>query len=202
MRCSRNLFIVLFILIISSFLVSALDITNLTSNNIPENSSLANLSTSVEIPDYMQGVLKLFFGVPVGENLEMTVTIVGVWIMLFLIILDFITFIPFFGKSVIAKFLGVFAIMWLIGIGGGARESAEFFYNFWSIFSFLKDWSVVKITLSLLVFIIAYIIINFIAKHLKESAEAESVEDAGTIIGVQVKMSKNKIDEMKKRVQD
>ncbi|MDO8517013.1 MAG: hypothetical protein Q7S33_02710 [Nanoarchaeota archaeon] len=193
----RVIFAVFFLLIMLSVFVSAetiidqLQNTDQIGKNIKNDLNQAQVNASqqtknmleqeIQVPSYLQTFAKLLFGLDKSFSLSHFIVYLCIWIMIFIIIFDIISFMPFANTGVL-KFVASLVIAALISITGSLNLLASFFIDIGSFFKFAGNHPTLSLVIAILLILILVGIINFLSRKIKNKIIIAKGEEAGTEI--------------------
>ena len=157
------------------------------------------LERQVQIPSIIETPARIVFGIPQNIKIEYLIVMICIWLILFLVIFEAIGIISLFGGK-IGNFFATLAIMILLSITGTIAQVAIFFYDFWNLFAFFKEWSIAKIILSVIVLGIFLFIGIKAAKSFKNRAEIDEAEIKAKKAGAGLQVAENKFEQEKTKV--
>lgn len=190
------LFFILAVLVYAQEQVSDISGLNQSVKNITGslNDRTENLlEKEVNIPDWFGVPARVLFGIEQGILWQNLIILLGVWIMIFIILVEAVSFVPFLKNKIISFFVALI-ITCLISITGAVNNLALFFWNFGEMFNFLKEWSILQIILTMIGFaVVIFAAIKF-NKLIRNKYKLDKAEGLGMKAGAQMKIEADKFE--------
>ena len=152
----RLLFAGLIFLLLSS--VSAqINASEVLSNSSVQNKTNQILEKNVEIPNELQIVARILFGLDENDkvDLQIFIVLIALWFFIYLLIVSIIQIMPFLqgGKSWIVGFL----IMLLVGFSGGLTFAAFWIYSISGFFGLLQQLAIARILVAIIILVFIFL---------------------------------------------
>ena len=190
MKNKTFLFCLILILIIP--FINSQDNTTLIDEqkfNLDKIDVFFNPEKSITIPDGLKIPVQIIFGISGEITIQVFIVLIAVWIILFILIAQIITFTPFF-KWAIIKWLSSFIIIILIAISGAIKSITILFLNLANLFGILEENAGIAIFIALMIAGILGYGLNKILKILKHHAGLEEASREGQLLAKMVKKAK------------
>ncbi len=152
------------------------------------------LETEIEIPENLQVVVRILFGVKGSINLQEFVVLIAVWVMLLLIIVSFLQLTPLLSGW--KSWAGAITITSIISVIGVVRNISIFFFNLGNAFSFLQKWSILKIVFVIVLAIVLIWLASFVSKIIKKKLMLEEAEMKGAKAGAGAKIMEETFEQV------
>jgi len=158
------------------------------NGNVEDKASEGVIPPDIVIPETIQVIIKIAFGIKSSENvgISIMITLVMLWIIFCLLLLRILGYFSFFGKAMrigIALFM-----MMIISITGGLLPLAFYLYSLIGLLDLISDIRIngFKDTIVLLkgaifvtVIIIAMGVTRIFTKYLRKNAELQKASSEG-----------------------
>ena len=199
-RALTYLFItLLFINLVHSQIPLPGEISDQTTKTKIDFKSKSNeaLDKEIKIPDKLQILARVLFGLKSGEtvSLSMFIVFISVWIIFLILLRSIVLLIPFFNET--TSWPASIVIMLLLGISGGIEAIAKLILWIGSLFGILKDWEIFSLIISIIVVFGLALIISKAMKRLGLSEEIDKMEGVGRNIGFAGEVGKIERDTLK-----
>ena len=181
------LFLLVFLLMFS--FVYAADISNipdsvsaLKDKNIGVKEKTNEiLSNDVEVPQNMQLLSRIFFGLKAGEKLDLQNFVLYVcFFVLFVLLVHSAVEVIFNGW----KTWAISLIVALLGSSGGVMKSIVVWYSgFGKLFGFLEEWGIIRLALVVIFMLVVFGILFKLLGKLKTMKGIEEFRQMGRDIG-------------------
>ncbi len=192
MQKSRGLFGILIItILLSSIVLAQTNSTNITGIDIKSSTSKldSKLDQNVKIPETLQILTRIVFGIGSGEEVTVSafILLLFIWAWIFVIVAEALKLTPFFkGKTI---WIGSAVITILIALTKTILEIARFWLDIGSSFKFLAEWPTGEFVISIMGLILAIILTFFLKdwldkrmKKIKSEEEIDEIEEGIKII--------------------
>ena len=190
MKKMKRAIISLFVVLLFINFVYAADILNNSKNATIDFKGKSNevLEKEVKIPDNLQIVARVLFGLKEGDKVDFqTFVLLFATFFIILILLHEIISVMFRDwKS------WVFAIIvnLIIGISGGFREAIEFFFGIGNLFGFLEEYELLRFIIVLVLLFVLFYLLSKVFNKFKDKEELEESGQMGRDIGFMVSISR------------
>ena len=143
------------------------------------------LVKEIDIPDNLQFVSKVLFGLGAEQEINLSEFIIFVilWFMIFLVLAKAFRVISWSDKKFVAWFQAVITTC-LLGIVGAIREASLFLFDFFSFINLLEKYPLIKLILFVIISLLIFYISLKIFKTLGENAKEAENRVAGIRTGV------------------
>ena len=166
------IFVLALLLSLSNFVIAqdaAAQAPASESTNTFKERSNEFLEKDIIIPEDLQGIARVVFGLKAGETIDFSVFIVliALLVILFLIIREALTFAPIFGAG-FKSWLGSLVLTLLVAISGAVKETSIFLFETGEFFKFVKGFSFLNIIFILILlglFFYGFFMMTKIIKH-------------------------------------
>ncbi|MEK6936316.1 MAG: hypothetical protein AABW67_06010 [Nanoarchaeota archaeon] len=161
-----------------------LEDVNLDIKSISEvqTKTTQTLEQTVNIPENLQIVARIIFGISGEISLQIFIVLIAIWIMLLVVITNILKITPFF-KGEIIPWIGGFIITLLIALTGTIRSLAVLFFNLGNVFKFLEEWPIIGVVFALIIAIGALWMASIILKIIGNKIGLEDAGQKGRKIG-------------------
>ncbi len=167
-------------------------LTNATQGlgNKLNNKTQDILETEVNLPDWLAPIAKVVFGIDGSISWQKLIIVLGIWVMVFIIILSVLGLAPFFDKIVV-KLLASIVITALISLTGGAVHIANFFLSIGDLIKINSAWDFIKV----FGFVLLCLVVAFFVNLLTEKMRKRSLVEIAEKKGIEVNEAMHKIKE-------
>jgi len=136
------------------------------------------LSKQIIIPDNLQSISRLVFGVTENLTLQDFIILTVLWIFLVLILQAILTIVPMFGDDW-KSWIGAVIITLLISITGTLKQIKDVWFSFEWLTKLLHDWGLFNLILIILMLIVFAFGARKLIHMMKHKAAVEGNEIAG-----------------------
>jgi hypothetical protein len=183
------------VILISIFLLLFLTLTFSTQLALAAGSNqtttATNNATQVSIVDRqitLPSIFLLLFGVhDETATFARLIVIIGVWLMVFFVLLDITPMIPFFMNKT-SQYGASFIITMIMSVSGAFNAFTAFMYNMANAFNWIQTIGPFKIVLALIILIIIFWIIHELSRVFKAGKQLAEAEAIGTEAGAGLKI--------------
>jgi len=139
------------------------------------------LAKQIEIPDNLKFLTRIVFGLREDTKIDLQtfVILIGLWIFLLLLIVNF--FDVFFSGW--KKWVAGLVVTCLIAITGAIREVGNWFFGFGNLFGFLAEWNLLRFVLVLIIMAILFFLFLKGIRYFKSRLSLEQAQRTGEDIG-------------------
>lgn len=155
------------------------NVSDLLSNSSVQNRTNQILEKNVEIPNELQIVARILFGLENNEKIDLQtfIILIALWFFIYLLIVSIIQIMPFLqdGKSWIVGFL----IMLLVGFSGGLTFAAFWIYSISGLFGLLQQLAIARLIVTVLILTVLFFIFSKFIASLKGKMQLEEAAQVG-----------------------
>jgi len=189
----NKILVVIFIFILlANFVLANSENMNKESKNFTKKEFKQELNQASEKEITLPKYVSLPLGIKEGNIGIHYLIIMGTFIfILFIIFFNIYQFIPFFENKLLVVIASLVSIL-LLSFTGIIKDSAIEFFGFWNFFDFLKDWTILKIIVSVILSL--FLLVGFLKliHWLKRDYELTEAEFTGMKVGLGLKLIKDK----------
>jgi hypothetical protein len=142
------------------------------------------LTTEREIPQSLQIVTKILFGIEKTLTVSSFIVIIGLWLIALLIIADVLKFAPFFKG--IKAWLGAVIISLIIGVSGGFKGAANFFLSIGDTIDIVGELPILTLVFTILILLVGTFLILYLLRLMRRKIEIYTNENKGMDAGAVV----------------
>lgn len=147
-----------------------------------DNATEDILQKQVTLPPWLDTPAKVIFGVESGISWQQLVLLLGVWVMMFIFIFSFTSFIPFVNKKIL-KLIVAIAITSIISLTGTIDFVVKFFLDIGKFLKITSEWPVLNSVIAGIIVVIIIVLTIGITKMLKRRMIVDYAEAKGRQAG-------------------
>ncbi|MBM3206887.1 MAG: hypothetical protein FJZ43_04685 [Candidatus Staskawiczbacteria bacterium] len=140
------------------------------------------LENNLKLPENVQIVARIIFGIKNDITISAFILLIAIWAWVLLLLSEILKTMPFFDNTA-KRWLGAFAINIITAITGVYVTVANFFVDFGSYISFLKDWSAGLLFLSITAIMLFFALFQKLLKKWIQNSEREKYKELGVKSG-------------------
>jgi hypothetical protein len=152
----------------------------------------------ITLPSYLEMPAKIVFGLDSPVVLKDLIIVIGVWIMLFIIILDILSLMPLMNEGV-PKYLGAVIVTILSFMSGVSTKLALWFYNLIDLLTFLNDSPTLKLIIAILIAVGIVFGATILKNKMQKEAKKTSARIEGAKAGAGIAVAGHYLDEASKK---
>ncbi len=162
-----------------------------------QKQNMSLLEKDIEVPEDLQLVARVVFGLKTNEEITLSefVVMVVIWFLIFSVVTNLLRGIYFMSEGV-TRWLGGVVITCLIAVSGVVKSASVIIFNFFDMFTFFAKLGFLKLIFALIIVgAIIYIVNVFINKQYSKS-KLEEHYVRGMKAGVGSRLREKEADEL------